>query len=186
LCKADTVEGRTSLASAARLGLPYPVILYERFLGRPFAGHKDSVSDLIGDVLECKIEKTLDRAGISFRKTKRAERVPGFDQAPDFIVPNEFNPAVVIEAKISEDDGTARDKITRVQHLAELSTRDVVGGAPKFEVVAVISGRGFGVRKEDMKKLLLATRGKVFTPHLLDGLIANTRLKEFAARLGKQ
>ena len=34
---------------------------------------------------------------------------------------------------------------------------------PKFEVVACIAGRGFRVRREDMKKLLLATRGKVFT-----------------------
>ena len=34
---------------------------------------------------------------------------------------------------------------------------------PKFEVVAYIAGRGFGVRREDMKKLLIATRGKVFT-----------------------
>ncbi|MCY3955554.1 MAG: hypothetical protein OXF47_06125 [Nitrospira sp.] len=29
---------------------------------------------------------------------------------------------------------------------------------PKFEVVACIAGRGFGVRREDMKKLLLFTR----------------------------
>jgi len=29
-------------------------------------------------------------------KTKRAERVPGFDQAPDFIIPSEYNPQVVI------------------------------------------------------------------------------------------
>jgi hypothetical protein len=181
LCKADTVDGRTSLTSAAQLGLPYPVLLYERFLDRPFAGHKDSVSDLIVDVLECKIEKSLHGAGISYRKTKRAERVSGFDQAPDFIVPNEFNPAVVIEAKISEDDGTARDKVTRVQHLAELAFRGAPAGAARFEVVAVISGRGFGVRKEDMKKLLLATQGKVFTPHLLEGLVANTRLREFAS-----
>jgi len=182
LCKADTVEGQTSLAPAAKLGLPYPVLLYERFLGRPFAGHKDSVSEIIGDVLECKIENILSNAGISYRKTKRAERIAHFDQAPDFIVPSEFNPIVVIEAKISEDDGTARDKITRVQHLAELGMRESVGGEPKFEVVAVISGRGFGVRKEDMKKLLLATRGKVFTPHLLDKLVGNTRLKEFTTK----
>jgi hypothetical protein len=182
LCKADTVEGPASLASAAKLGLPYPMLLYERFLGRPFASHKDAISELIGDVLECKIEKMLDKAGISFRKTKRAERLEGFDQAPDFIVPSEFNPVVVIEAKISEDDGTARDKITRVQHLAELSLRGAPSGQPRFEVVAVISGRGFGVRKEDMKKLLLATRGKVFTPHLLDKLVQNTRLKEFATK----
>ena len=62
-------------------------------------------------------------AGISFRKTKRAERLTGFDQAPDFIVPDEFNPNIVIEAKITEDDGTARDKVTRVQHLGTLSTQ---------------------------------------------------------------
>ena len=44
-----------------------------------------------------------------------------FDQTPDFIVPDEFNPQIVIEAKLTEDDGTARDKITRVQHLGALS-----------------------------------------------------------------
>jgi hypothetical protein len=68
------------------------------------------------DVLESAIEGVLSGAGISFRKTKRAERITGFDQTPDFIVPDEFNPQVVIEAKITEDDGTARDKVTRVQH----------------------------------------------------------------------
>ena len=63
----------------------------------------------------------LTRSGISYRKTKRAQRVEGFDQDPDFIIPDEFNPQVVIEAKITEDDGTARDKVTRVQHLAAIS-----------------------------------------------------------------
>ena len=105
----------------ADLGVPYAMLLYERFLGRPFAGHRDSVSELVGDVLESAIEGVLTRAGISLRKTKRAERIPGFDQAPDFIIPNEFNPQIVIEAKITEDDGTARDKATRMQHLGELS-----------------------------------------------------------------
>ena len=89
---------------------------------------------------------------------------------------------LVIEAKVSEDDGTARDKVTRIQHLAELSTKEAPRGKPRFEVIAVISGRGFGVRKEDMKKLLLATKGKVFTPHLLDKLVANTKLSEFATK----
>src|SRR5713101_531870 len=120
--------------------------------------------------------------GISNRKTKRAERIPGFDQAPDFIVPSEFNPQVIIEAKITEDDGTARDKVTRVQHLGALSMAGQVTDQPKFEVVACIAGRGFGVRREDMKKLLLATRGKVFTLQNLNKLIECTRLKEFQAR----
>ena len=124
----------------------------------------------------------MDRAGVSFRKTKRAERIQGFDQAPDFIVPNEFNPKIVIEAKLTEDDGTARDKVTRVQHLGEMSLEGQPPGQPKFEVVACIAGRGFGVRKEDMKKLLRATRGKVFTSQNIAQLVEYTRIREYRTR----
>jgi len=115
------VMGADTLRTVAGMGVPYAMLLYERFPGHPFAGHRDSVSELVGDSLESAIEDVLTNAGISYRKTKRAERVLGFDQAPDFIIPSEFNPQVVIEAKITEDDGTARDKVTRVQHLCELS-----------------------------------------------------------------
>lgn len=181
--KADTRHGLASIQPLADLGVPYAMVLYERFLGQPFAGHRDSVSELVGDVVEAAIEGVLSRSGISYRKTRRAERVSGFDQAPDFIVPDEFNPQVVIEAKVTEDDGTARDKITRVQHLAALSLKGVkTGEAPRFEVIACIAGRGFKVRREDMKKLLLATHGKVFALENLDHLIAWTRLREFVTR----
>ncbi len=182
LDKADTKSGLESLRAIAELGAPYAMLLYERFLGRPFAGHRDSISELIGDSMENAIETVLSAAGVSYRKTKRAERLPGFDQAPDFVVPSEFNPQVVIEAKITEDDGTARDKTTRVQHLGELSIAGEPTNQPKYEVVACIGGRGFGVRREDMKKLLYATRGKVFTVKTMDRLIECTRLKGFRAR----
>ena len=182
LDKADTKVGLTSLQSLADLGVPYAMLLYERFLGRPFASHRDSVSELVGDVLESAVEGELHRHGVSFRKTKRAERITGFDQAPDFIVPDEFSPQLVIEAKITEDDGTARDKITRVQHLAALSLEGQPPDQPRFEVVACIAGRGFGVRREDMKKLLLATRGKVFTLRNLNQLTEHTKAKEFQSR----
>ena len=183
LNKADTRQGAASLQPLADLGVPYAMLLYERFLGRPFAGHRDSVSELVGDVLEAAIEAALTEAGISFRKTKRAERVAGFDQAPDFIIPDEFNPQIVIEAKITEDDGTARDKVTRVQHLGSLSMQGVpVGQPPRFEVIACIAGRGFKVRREDMKKLLLATRGKVFTLNNLTHLVDCSRLSEFRTK----
>jgi hypothetical protein len=182
LDKADTKGGLSAIQSAAKLGIPYPMLLYERFLGRPFAGHKDAVSELIGDILEVRIEEVLSNAGISYRKTKRAERIPGFDQAPDFLVPDEFNVQVVIEAKIAEDDGTARDKVTRVQHLAHLSAEGQADGSYKYEVIACISGRGFGIRREDMKKLLIATRGKVFTVKQLDRLVDATRLRDFRTR----
>jgi len=183
LDKADTKSGLASLHPLADLGVPYAMVLYERFLGRPFAGHRDSVSELVGDVVEAAIEAVLSEAGISFRKTKRAERVAGFDQAPDFIVPDEFNPQVVIEAKLTEDDGTARDKVTRVQHLGTLSTQGrQIHEPPRFEVIACIAGRGFKVRREDMKKLLLSTRGKVFTLANLDRLIECSRLAQFKTR----
>ena len=37
----------------------------------------------------------------------RSPAVPitGFDQAPDFIIPDELNPVALIEAKLTEDDG---------------------------------------------------------------------------------
>jgi hypothetical protein len=43
---------------------------------------------------------------------------------------------VVIEAKITNDDGTAPDKSTRIIHLAEQSRQCVARGEPGFEVVA--------------------------------------------------
>lgn len=185
LDKADTRDGLDSVSLSADLGVPYAVLLYERLLGRPFAGHRDSVSELIGDVMETAIERVLAGAGISFRKTKRAEKVSGFDQAPDFIVPDEFNPRIVIEAKIAEDDGTARDKVTRIQHLYSLSRKGRGPAEPsRFDVVACIGGRGFKIRREDMKKLLLSTRGRIFTLQNLDRLVDSTRLAEFRTRKG--
>lgn len=182
LDKADTKGGLESLRMLAGIGVPYAMLLYERFLGRPFAGHRDSVSELVGDSLESVIEDVLSKAGISYRKTKRAERVPGFDQAPDFMIPSEYSPQVVIEAKLTEDDGTARDKVTRVQHLHSLSLEGRPANDPKFQVIACIAGRGFGVRREDMKKLLFATRGKVFTLKTMDQLVEHSLLKQFRTK----
>jgi hypothetical protein len=183
LDKADTRDGLRSIQPLADLGVPYAMLLYERFLGRPFAAHRDSVSELVGDAVEAAVEAALTAPRISFRKTGRAERVQGFDQAPDFVVPNEFNPQLVIEAKLTEDDGTARDKVTRIQHLASLAMRDrTEAQGPRFEVVACIAGRGFKVRRADMAKLLLATRGKVFTLETISQMVKHTRLAEFVSR----
>lgn len=181
LDKVDTAEGIDSVRRAADFHVPYAMLLYERLLGRPFASHRDSVSELIGDVMESAVEAELLARGVSFRKTKRAERVPGFDQAPDFITPDEYAPAVVIEAKITNDDGTARDKFTRIIHLVEQSKERIASGQPGFEVVACIDGRGFGIRREDMRRLLIALEGKVFTLATLGDLVAHTALARFAS-----
>ena len=168
----------TSATVVADLGVPYPVLLYERFLGRPFASHRDSVSELVGEVVEGAIKDVLTATKISFRETNRAERVTGFDQTPDFIIPDEFNPVAVIEAKLTEDDGTARDKVTRVQRLQTL--RDQTGHT--YDVIACIAGRGFKVRREDMRRLLQATDGKVFTLPTMHLLIDQTRIREYRSQ----
>ena len=175
LDKFDTADGTRSLRPLADLGVPYAALLYERFMGRPFAGHRDAVSGLVGDIVESAVEAVLAGAGVSNRKTKRAERITGFDQAPDFIVPNEFNPALIIEAKLTEDDGTARDKVARVQNLRALRDRE----GKRYQIVACISGRGFKVRREDMRRLLQATDGLVFTLESVGRLLDCTVIKDF-------
>jgi hypothetical protein len=179
LDKADTAQGLSSLQRAADFHVPFAVVLYERHLGRPFASHRDSVSEHVGDAMEGAIESRLHNAHVTYRKIGKAERIPGFDQAPDFVIPDEFAPRVVIEAKITNDDGTARDKFTRIVHLSELSRERRAEGQEGFEVVACIDGRGFGVRREDMRRLLKNT-SKVFTLRTLDQLVSRTQLSQFA------
>lgn len=178
LDKIDTGEGLTSIQYVSQNSVPYSVLLYERYLGRPYASHRDSISELVGDVMESAIEAQLDHHRIPYRKTKRAERVPGFEQAPDFFAPDEIAPSVIIEAKITGDDGTARDKVSRIIRLASMRDERLRAGKPSFEVVACIDGRGFGVRVEDMRQMLMATHGKVFTAATLDDLVQNTSLRD--------
>jgi hypothetical protein len=179
LDKIDTAAGLVSVQHAAAQHVPYAVLLYERYMGRPFASYRDSVSELVGDVMETAVEERLNRAQISFRRMRRGARVPGYRQAPDFFVPDEVNAVVIIEAKISGDDGTTRDKLSRVERLTQMRDERRRAGEPAFEVVACIDGRGFGVRRADMRDLLLVTEGKVFTLATLDQLIPYTRLHEF-------
>lgn len=136
------------------------------------------MSELVGDIVESAVEAVLAKGGVSNRKTKRAERIMGFDQAPDFIVPNEFNPAVIIEAKLTEDDGTARDKVARVQNLRALRDRE----GKSYQIVACIAGRGFRVRREDMRRLLEATDGRVFTLETIDRLLDCTCIRDFITK----
>jgi hypothetical protein len=140
------------------------------------------VSELVGDALESAIERQLDRWGVSNHKTKRAEKVPGFVQSPDFIIPSWANPRVIIEAKVTEDDGTARDKVTRIINLVNLS-RDPSSNPRGYQVVAALAGRGFAVRRQDMRNLLIATGGKVFTLATVQHIVAHTDIKLFATRI---
>lgn len=183
LAKVDTMTGLASVQHSANFHVPYAALLYERYLGRPFASYRDSVSGLVGDVMESAVEAELAGRRITFRKTRRAERIAGFDQAPDFFVPTELSPQVIIEAKITSDDGTARDKVARILRLTQMRDANLRAGRPSFEVVACIDGRGFGVRRQDMRDMLTATQGKIFTLATLNRLVDCTSLKNFLPAL---
>ncbi len=170
------------MTHATQENVPYAVLLYERYLGRPFATHRDAVSELVGEVMENAIEQRLREAGVSYRKTGRAERIPGFGQAPDFCIPDELNPSVIIEAKVTSDDGTARDKVTRIKELETQRNKHLQEGRQPYEVVACIDGRGFRQRRADMRDLLLRLTGKVFTAATLDRLIESTGIREFKSK----
>ena len=179
MAKFDTFDGITSLQYAARENVPYAILLYERYLGQPFAAHRDAVSELVGEVIENAIEDRLRKNGVTYRKTQRAERIPGFGQAPDFCIPDEINPAAIIEAKITSDDGTARDKVARIKELETQRNQHVAEGRPRYEVIACIDGRGFREGREDMRQMLLRLNGKVFTMATLDQLVTHTSIREF-------
>lgn len=182
LDKIDTAKGVDGIVQAAQRGVPYEVLLYERFLGRPFASHRDSVSEHVGELLQGAVRSVLDSLRIPYHESGIAERFEDMDQAPDFLLPTAGEPAAVIEAKLAEDDGTARDKVTRIQHLGELRDQRERDGEPSFEVIACVDGRGFGIRREDVRKLLLATRGKLFNASTVDRIVAHTSLSGFARR----
>lgn len=175
LDKIDTRDGQKSLREALESGGEmYCELLYERILGRPFATHRDAVSGLVGDALEDQIMEVLARQGILARRSAKREKIPTFDQAPDIIAPYKESiedVEVAIEAKLAEDDGTARDKVARVMTLRENEDRRAARGEKPRQVVAVLDGRGFGVRAPDLKRLLVACDGHVYTAAEVEKLI---------------
>ncbi|MGC1851107.1 MAG: hypothetical protein WA687_01560 [Solirubrobacterales bacterium] len=173
LDKIDTSKGMKSLRKyLGGASVPYPDLLYERALGRPFASHRDSVSNEVGDIIDDAVEDKLASVGIPFYRTRHRERIPGFDQAPDFLIPSRNEAQVIIEDKLSEDDGTARDKVARILRLREVENRRAQAGKPARTVVAVIDGRGFRERTPDLNYMLGACNGNVFTVEMLDDLIS--------------
>ena len=167
LDKIDTERGSESIAEAFKEGVSYSELLYERVLGRPFASHKDSVSGQVGDFIEDALEELLKKHKVDYARTKPREVIKGFEQAPDFRIPAD-NPKVIIEAKVGEDDGTARDKVARVRTLRQ--NEDKKKPEDRCTVVAVIDGRGFAQRTKDLKRLLEATENHTYSLAEVDQL----------------
>ncbi len=182
LDKVDTLDGLPSLQSAADNDVPYPTLLYERLLGAPFGTLRNSVSRLVGDVMESAVRRTLKDAGISARHEAKPSPKLGFERAPDFLIPDEVAPTIAIEAKISSDDGSASNEVNHLINLARNERQRAASGQEPRQLIACIDGAGFAVRRREMRELLLTLDGKVFTLNTLDRLIPNTNLARYVTK----
>ncbi|HQN09309.1 MAG TPA: hypothetical protein PLL76_20925 [Thermoanaerobaculia bacterium] len=172
--KIDTKRGWTSVAKAVEDSLDLGHLLYERYTGRPFAYVRDALSEAKGDILESAVEKLLRDHKIPFERIED-NRLAGYEQAPDFVLPSRKHPSVFIEAKLSEDGGTSRDKAGRIERLFH-----GIGSKP-IALVAVIDGKGFRRINDVLAPILKHTRGRTFFLSNLSELVELpevARLKE--------
>lgn len=163
LDKSDTRDGWDSVRASAD-GVPYSSLLYQRFVGGAWRQVQDAYSEVKGDaILELPINTLLTEAGVPFYQApagaagaqQTATRY-NLNPGPDFLVP-EDSPTVIIESKVAEDGGTARDKAARLKNLA------VVGEQRGMAVCAVIDGKGWIERQNALVDVVLATRGRTYT-----------------------
>lgn len=154
--KVDTDDGWSGVKRAATEGVTYSDLLYERYLGRPFAYVQDALSERKGNLLEDTIAEVFTGSHVPYHRAKMRERIPRFEQAPDFLVPDKDSPQCVVESKLSEDGGTARDKAARIFRLSETCRKH------KITLVAFVDGRGFTRINDVLAPIMRWTHGWTF------------------------
>jgi hypothetical protein len=164
LDRADTRDGWASVHTTAVQGVPYSALLYQRYVGGQWRQVQDAYSEVKGDnVLEIPLATLLDEEGIPYYRspsdpTGAAEtaRRYGLHPGPDFVIPDD-SPAVVIESKVAEDGGTARDKSSRIKNLAD------AGRSAGLVVCALVDGKGWSERPSALVDVVIATEGRTYT-----------------------
>jgi hypothetical protein len=174
--KTDTRDGWTSVRATAAHGVAYWELLYQRYVGGFFRQAMDASSSIKGDILEAAIVQLFTSHHVPFYQTRPREKIPSWEQAPDFLLPNRGEPTVALEAKLAEDGGTARDKAARVERFCNEARKK--GVLP----IAVIDGKGFYRLNDVTAPILKNTRGETYTLKTLQRLLV---LPEIAALKGK-
>lgn len=154
--KFDTEKGWASVNRCTTQGVPLAELLYERYTGRPFAYVRDALSSQKGDILEDALEKLLQDYRIPYDRITD-NKAPGFEQAPDYALPHRREPTVVIESKLAEDGGTARDKASRIERLRHTCNRRGI------ELMAVVDGKGFRRFNDVLLPIIRNTKGYTYT-----------------------
>jgi len=164
--KFDTDGGWATVQSLARDGVPYDVFLHQRHYGGAYRQLLDATSTKRGNLLEDAVEELFVAQRIPFIRTgshNQADIADRFEltvqPAPDFVVYDDSGTLRgMLECKLVNDGGTARDKALRFERLRAESTR--LGGVPLF---AVLAGMGWTRVNDTLGPVVRDTDGRVFT-----------------------
>ncbi len=182
LDKPDTQEGWVTVERDAREGVPYSTLLYQRYVGGVWRQVQDAYSEVKGDaILERPLTALLERERIPFHHSGRGAsgatetaQLFGISPGPDFLLP-ETSPTVVIESKVVEDGGSARDKAARIRSLA------VAASERGLIPCAVVDGKGWRERPGALVEVIISTGGRTFSLNTLEHLLG---VPEIAALRG--
>lgn len=184
--KTDTAEGWRSVREFARSGVPYEAFLHQRHMGGAFRQLLDAASEERGAMLELTVEHLFEEHGVPYLRTgssDQSEILRRFSltvtPAPDFVV---FDPPdnlrALLECKLTNDGGTARDKASRFKALRQEGQR--LGGVPVF---ALLDGLGWERVNDALGPVIDACDGRVFTLGTLSQMI---EVRPFPDLVGKK
>lgn len=173
--KLDSANGWASVQPLAHGGVAYSDFLHQRHYGGAFRQVFDAVSSKRGDIIEDAVEALFDANHIPYIRTgshNQGDIAARFElsvsPAPDFVVfDTSDNLRAMLECKLVNDGGTARDKALRFERLRAGSVR--LGGVP---LLAVLGGIGWARVNDTLGPVVRDTDGRVFTlatlPSMLD------------------
>ncbi|WP_420446776.1 hypothetical protein [Candidatus Poriferisodalis sp.] len=171
LDKRDTLSGWQSVCDHTG-GVAYSTLLFQRYVGGVWRQVQDAYSEVKGDaVLEIPLQDLLDTRGVPYHRTRRgaagaAETAArfGLKPGPDFIIPDD-SPTLVVESKVAEDGGTARDKAARIRTLVTAANER------GLRACALIDGKGWTERPAALCDVVLATQGRTYTLSTIEQIL---------------
>lgn len=164
--KIDTRDGWDSVEALHRSGVSYLDLLHQRHYGGSYRQITDATSTKRGNLIEDAVEQLFTYSGVPHIRTgshNQGEIMERFEilvrPAPDFVVyDNAGALRAMLECKLVNDGGTARDKALRFERLREEAKR--LGGAP---LLAVLGGMGWARVNDTLGPVVRDTDGRVFT-----------------------
>jgi hypothetical protein len=173
--KVDTENGWVSVQSFADNRVPYSDFLHQRHYGGAFRQVLDATSSQRGNIIEDAVEQLFLDSLVPYIRTgahDQGDIAKRFEiqvqPAPDFVVYDSSGSLrAMLECKLVNDGGTARDKALRFERLRAESVR--LGGIP---LLAVLSGMGWTRVNDTLGPVVRDTDGRVFAlsnlPEMLD------------------